>query len=287
MKKLNFNGVIIPDSLGPAYDYVKRNNITPKVVTSFLEGANGEDILISMSSGGGEITAASDMYTALKKYPGKVNVEITGNSASAATIVMLSADHIAISPSAAVMIHNVQSNTQGDYQELGHEAETTKNLSAGFARMYAQKMNKSVDEVKALMDATTWYNAKQAKDVGLVDEIMFETAPMMVASEDLLLSNDAVSKINALIQSEGPSQLVMKLDSNQMKDIATMVDEKIAAFKAESHSETTTCPDCGEDTCCSQCGYCSHCKKVTNKAKNSADKPFKNHTKKLFNFGGF
>lgn len=55
-------------------------------------------------------------------------------------------------------------------------------------------MNKSIDEVKELMDATTWYNAKQAKEAGLVDEIMFESTPMMVASDDLLLSDEAVSK---------------------------------------------------------------------------------------------
>ena len=65
-----------------------------------------------------------------------------------------------------------------------------KNLSEGFAEMYAQKMNKSIDEVKELMDATTWYNAKQAKEAGLVDEIMFESTPMMVASDDLLLSDE-------------------------------------------------------------------------------------------------
>ena len=176
MKTLKFNGTIIPDALGPVYDFIKRSNVTPKTMTDFLENAKGDDVLLSMSSGGGEITAASDMYTALKKYPGKVNVEITGNSASAATIVMLGADHVAISPSASIMIHNVQSGAQGDYRDLGNEAGASKNLSEGFAEMYAQKMNKSIDEVKELMDATTWYNAKQAKEAGLVDEIMFESA---------------------------------------------------------------------------------------------------------------
>ena len=55
---------------------------------------------------------------------------------------------------------NVQSGAQGDYRDLGNEAGASKNLSEGFAEMYAQKMNKSIDEVKELMDATTWYNAK-------------------------------------------------------------------------------------------------------------------------------
>lgn len=256
MKTLKFNGVIIPDAVKTAYDYVKRNNVTPNIVTNFLEGAKGEDVLISMSSGGGEITAASEMYYALKKYQGKVNVEITGNSASAATIVMLAADHIAISPSASVMIHNIQSGAQGDYQELGHQAETTKNLSAGFADMYAKRMNKSVDEVKSLMDATTWYNAKQAKDVGLVDEVLFESTPMMVASDDLMLSDDAISKINTLINEENSDKLMVHFDNEQMESIKNMIDEKISALKAEFE------------------------------ANNSADKPLKNQKFKPLFLGG-
>ena len=65
MKTLKFNGTIIPDALGPVYDFIKRSNITPKAMTDFLENAKGEDVLLSMSSGGGEITAASDMYLSL------------------------------------------------------------------------------------------------------------------------------------------------------------------------------------------------------------------------------
>ena len=78
--------------------------------------------------------------------------------------------------------------------------------------MYAQKMNKSIDEVKELMDATTWYNAKQAKEAGLVDEIMFESTPMMVASDDLLLSDEAVSKINALMQNDKDSTMNIEIN---------------------------------------------------------------------------
>lgn len=257
MKTLKFNGTIIPDALGPIYDYIKRNNITPKVVTNFLESAKGEDVLILMSSGGGEITAASDMYTALKKYSGKVNIEITGNSASAATIVMLGADHVAISPSASLMIHNVQSGVQGDYRALGNGAEASKNLSEGFAEMYAKKMNKSIDEVKKLMDATTWYNAKQAKESGLVDEIMFEAPEMMVASDELMLSTETISKINAMMQSEKKSSgtIDVHFDDEQMKQLTAMIDEKIAAVKAEIQ------------------------------VNNSADKPFKNQKFKPM-FGG-
>ena len=255
VKTLKFNGTIIPDALGPVYDFIKRSNVTPKAMTDFLENAKGEDVLLSMSSGGGEITAASDMYTALKKYPGKVNVEITGNSASAATIVMLGADHVAISPSASVMIHNVQSGAQGDYRDLGNVAGASKNLSEGFAEMYAQKMNKSIDEVKELMDATTWYNAKQAKEAGLVDEIMFESAPMMVASDDLLLSDEAVSKINALMQNHKEPTMNIEFNPEQMKQLTNMIDEKIAAVKAEFE------------------------------VKNSADKPLKNQKFKPM-FGG-
>ncbi|GAA5430135.1 protease subunit of ATP-dependent Clp proteases [Lactococcus lactis subsp. lactis] len=151
------------------------------------------------------------------------------------------------------MIHNVQSGAQGDYRDLGNEAGASKNLSEGFAEMYAQKMNKSIDEVKELMDATTWYNAKQAKEAGLVDEIMFESTPMMVASDDLLLSDEAVSKINALMQNDKESTMNIEINPEQMESIKNLIDEKIAAVKAEFE------------------------------ANNSADKPLKNQ---LFKFGG-
>jgi ATP-dependent Clp protease protease subunit len=67
------------------------DEITPKAFKEELGQSSG-DIAVYINSPGGDVFAASEIYSALKKYPGKVTVEIDALAASAASIVAMAGD---------------------------------------------------------------------------------------------------------------------------------------------------------------------------------------------------
>lgn len=157
---------------------------TAEMVNEQLESANGQDVEVIINSGGGDVYAGSEIYTALKDYNGKVTVKIVGVAASAASVIAMAGDRVLISPTAQIMIHNVASGVRGDYRAHEHEAEVLKNYNKSIANAYILKSGMSEETLLELMNKETWFTAQQSVEHNLADEVMFDegAAPKLVAS---------------------------------------------------------------------------------------------------------
>ncbi|ETJ26258.1 ATP-dependent endopeptidase clp proteolytic subunit clpP, partial [human gut metagenome] len=76
--------------------------VSAKSITDALP-ENGSDIILEVNSNGGLVTVGSEIYTALKSYQGHVTAEVTGMAASAASVAIMGADKVVISPTAQIM----------------------------------------------------------------------------------------------------------------------------------------------------------------------------------------
>lgn len=123
--------------------------------------------------GGGYVHAGADIYTALCEYPGEVNIKII-YAASAASVIAM-AGHSMISPVGQMMIHNVYSSADGDYRALHRAGDRLDIACDALANAYMRKTGKTRDEIRAMMDAETWVDARRAVELGLVDEVMAAT----------------------------------------------------------------------------------------------------------------
>ncbi|MBO8759618.1 ATP-dependent Clp protease proteolytic subunit, partial [Staphylococcus aureus] len=103
--KINVKGAIIPNDDKWIYEMLEMDATSPKDIADSLPDTN-EDIDVIINSGGGDVYSGSEIYTSLKTYPGKVNIKIVGVAASAASVIAMAGDHIEISPTAQIMIHN-------------------------------------------------------------------------------------------------------------------------------------------------------------------------------------
>ncbi|MCW2279880.1 head maturation protease, ClpP-related [Lactococcus lactis] len=237
MKTLKFNGVVADNSDKEVYDWFGMECITPKMVSDFLNEAAGEDVTIQINSGGGSVFAGSEIFTDLSKYQGKVIAEISGICASAATFPLLAADKTGISPIGQVMIHNVSTIQRGDYRDMTDASKFLLGSSGNVAELYAKKMKVSTEKAQKMMDDETWFNAKEAVEAGIVDEILFEDnhSVKMVASLSPVLSPEKINQFKNLLKGEKKSSgtIDVHFDDEQMKQLTAMIDEKIAAVKAE------------------------------------------------------
>jgi len=196
-KKINIKGPIVGNSEVWIYEWFGIEATSPQKVNDALEKANGEDIEVEINSGGGSVFAGSEIYTALKSYPGNVTVKIVGLAVSAASVIAMAGNKVMMSPTAQIMIHNVSSRAEGDYRDMEHTADVLKNADNTIANAYRIKTGKTQEELLALMDKETWMTADKAKELGFVDEIMFENDSQLVASTDYsgMLPPEVINKI--------------------------------------------------------------------------------------------
>ena len=168
--EIQIKGTIIPNDDKSMYDWFDIESTCPNDVAKALEQADGEDVDIYINSGGGEIFAATEIYSAVQKYKGNVKLHVTGLAASAASIIMC-AGECDISATSMVMIHNVSSTAQGNYRDFKHESETLRKADKAMCSAYVHKTGKSESDILPLMDKETWFTAQEAVDLGLCDRV--------------------------------------------------------------------------------------------------------------------
>lgn len=199
--KVNIKGPIVGNSEVWIYEWFGIEVTSPSMVDKAIEKANGEDLEVVINSGGGSVFAGSEIYTALKSYPGNVTVKIVGLAASAASVVAMAGKKIMMSPTAQMMIHNVSSCAAGDYREMEHTAEILKSANDTIANAYRLKTGKAQEELLRLMDNETWMTAQKAKEHGFIDEIMFEDLQLAAStSYSGLLPPEVINKIRNTIK---------------------------------------------------------------------------------------
>lgn len=172
MPKVNIKGTIVSNEDKWIYDWFGIESVSPKDVSKALNDANGQDIEVEINSGGGDIFAGSEIYTAIRSYKGNVQINIVGLAASAASVISM-AGKSKITPTGMFMIHNVSSGAQGDYRDMEHSAEILKTANQSIANAYKEKTGLTNDELLALMDKETWMSAEDAVKNKFVDGIMF------------------------------------------------------------------------------------------------------------------
>ncbi|HDT6305446.1 TPA: head maturation protease, ClpP-related [Staphylococcus aureus] len=218
--KINVKGAIIPNNDKWIYEMLEMDATSPKDIADSLPDTN-EDIDVIINSGGGDVYSGSEIYTSLKTYPGKVNIKIVGVAASAASVIAMAGDHIEMSPTAQMMIHNAWTMAMGDINEMQKTVDMLDSVNKGIANAYINKTGKTEDEILSLMNKETWFNAQDAVEHGFADSKMFdETAPRLVANSGQMLSDDVINRVTALV-SKTPE---MKIDIDA---IANKVIEKM------------------------------------------------------------
>lgn len=193
MKDFWIKGTIVDNDDKLAYDWYGMESTCPNDVQKFLQEANGEEVRIIVSSGGGDVFAGENIRFMLKDYKGQCTIHCTSIAASAAAIIC-TARKCTAEPVAMFMWHNVACVASGDYNAMNKTSELLQKANKSIAQALMQKTGKTEEEVLAIMNAETWYTAQEAKEHGIVDSIEGENSFKLVASTSELLPQSLINK---------------------------------------------------------------------------------------------
>ena len=160
------------------------DDITPKKFKNELI-ANEGDIEVWLNSPGGDVFAASQIYTMLKEYEGTVTVKIDGLAASAASVIAMAGDEIVMSPVAMMMIHNPSTVAFGDRVDMQKAMAMLDEVKESIINAYEIKTGLGRGKIANLMDAESWMNAKKAVELGFADSILFDGSAADEKSDEI------------------------------------------------------------------------------------------------------
>ena len=166
------------------FDEIGLWGITAKDFATALK-AIPEDhaITVRINSPGGSVFDGYAIFNALKARASQITTKVEGLAASMASVIALAGSKVTAAANSIVMIHNPWSGVAGDSDDLRKMADLLDKLSSQLVGIYAAKTGLPEADVRAAMDAETWFTAAEAKEWGLVDEITDEI--QAVASFDV------------------------------------------------------------------------------------------------------
>ena len=196
-RTLYFDGYIAQDSW---FD----DDITPKKFKDELTASAG-DIAVWLNSPGGDVFAASQIYTMLKEYEGKVTVKIDGIAASAASVIAMAGDEIVMSPVAMMMIHNPATVIFGEAADLQSGIKMLSEVKESIINAYEARTGLGRAKISNMMDAETWFSAQKAVELGFADKILYAPEETQDVAEGfifdrLTVTNSFLRKLSKKIE---------------------------------------------------------------------------------------
>lgn len=198
---INLTGPVMGDEQGWIYDWIGLNSIHPSKIHDVLNDED-DDVVINLSSGGGEVVAASEIYTALRQSDKHVVINVTGMAASAASVIAMAGDEINISPTAQIMIHQASISIQGNKDDLEKISDLLDKTDKSIADAYVQRTGLPIEDVLKMMSDETFLTAKDAVDYHFADAIMFTEDSKSKVTNSInsgLLPDSVINKIGTMI----------------------------------------------------------------------------------------
>lgn len=140
------------------------DEITPAIFRDELSKISG-NLTVWLNSPGGDVFAASQIYTMLRNHKGKVTVKIDGIAASAASVVAMAGDETLIAPTGMLMIHNPATFAMGNKADLEQAIVLLEEVKESIINAYEEKTHLSRAKLAHMMDEETWLNAKKAESI--------------------------------------------------------------------------------------------------------------------------
>lgn len=158
------------DIIGPIGEF----DVSFESIRSQVKAAGPQEpIDVVINGPGGSLFEGFAIFAELDRHPAPVNVEIRGLAASAHSVVAMAADpgKISIHPLGRMMIHQARGEIFDVEQNVRKHADVLGSLDTGIRAAYAKHSSLKDDELRDAMNPFTWYNAAEAKGVGLVSAI--------------------------------------------------------------------------------------------------------------------
>lgn len=159
--------------LGTQIDDYTANTLQAQLL--YLDSADpGKDISIYINSPGGSVTAGLGIYDTMQFISSDVSTICTGMAASMAAVLLVAGTEGKRSalPHSRVMIHQPLGGVQGQASDIEIEAREIQKYKKELYTIISEHSHTPFEKVWADSDRNYWMTAEEAKEYGMVDEVL-------------------------------------------------------------------------------------------------------------------
>lgn len=154
------------------------NDVTASLVVAqllFLEAEDPDkDIQIYINSPGGSITSGFAIYDTMQYIKPDVSTICIGMCASMGAFLLAAGEigkRYAL-PNAEVMIHQPLGGTRGQAEDIRIHAERILKMRDTLNKILSERTKQSLDKISKDTDRDFFMSAEEAKDYGIIDEVI-------------------------------------------------------------------------------------------------------------------
>ena len=159
--------------LGTPIDDYTANTLQAQLL--YLDSTDpGKDISIYINSPGGSVSAGLGIYDTMQFITSDVATICTGMAASMAAVLLVSGQEgkrSALTHS-RVMIHQPLGGVQGQASDIEIEAKEIMKCKKELYNIISENSHQPFDKVWTDSDRNYWMTAQEAKDYGMVDNVL-------------------------------------------------------------------------------------------------------------------
>lgn len=159
--------------IGTAVDDHVANLVVAQMLFLQMEDPK-RDINVYINSPGGSVTAGLAIYDTMQFVTCDVATYCVGIAASMAALLLTAGTkgkRYAL-PNSDIMIHQVSGGAQGTASDVERTVEYMFKLKKRLIGILAHHTGKTEEQIQADSDRDYWITAQQAKEYGLVDEVV-------------------------------------------------------------------------------------------------------------------
>ena len=228
------------------YDEIGYWGVTAKDFRDQLSQLSG-DIVVKINSPGGDVFDGIAIHNELAAYNGRVRVEVMGLAASAASVVAMAGNEIAIAENGFLMIHNAWVLAIGNRHDLIEGAAVLAKIDGALARTYANQSKLGVRTIGQMMDDETWLTAQEAKDKGFATEILKPQGDAAQARFDLSVFAHAPKALRWDEERPATPETAKDIERELMRDAGPRTRSQARALmRACKSGRDDAMPDAGE-----------------------------------------
>ena len=157
---------------GPIEDY-GASLITAQLL--FLEAENPKkEVHMYINSPGGLVTAGMAIYDTMEYVRPPVQTFCIGQAASAASLLLCAGkkgERYAL-PNARIMVHQPSASYYGQAADIARHAQEIVKMKHRLNEIYAKHTGQTVQAIEKMLDRDTYMTAEEAKNFGLLDQVM-------------------------------------------------------------------------------------------------------------------
>lgn len=144
-----------------------------------LEAENpSKEISMYINSPGGVVTSGLSIYDTMQYIKPKVSTLVIGQAASMGSLLLTAGEKgMRFSlPNSRIMVHQPSGGYQGQATDIMIHAEETLKLKKRLNEIYVTHTGQDLDQVETALERDNFMSPEDAKDWGLIDEIVTNRA---------------------------------------------------------------------------------------------------------------